>query len=139
MNRPNTAIHLNSQDRREFGKRRNVLHAWIVPSSLQRLPCCVRNVSHGGALLELPVPFWLPTEFDLWVDAADIRVQCDLRHRGKHGVGITFRDLVEAQDLLDYCNVQPISAPAHGTAVGGLPPPRLTSALIRSILHRPEK
>lgn len=130
---------LQPADRREFGRRRGVWHAWITPSSLQRLACCVRNVSEGGALLELAVPDWLPVRFDLLVDGVDIRLECDLRHRGRHGVGVTFCDPTQAQQLMEYCNLQVGAASRQQPATtGGMAPPRLTSHLIRSILKRPE-
>lgn len=122
------------QERRTFGRRRAVWHAWIIPSSLQRLPCCIRNVSDRGALLELKVPEWLPATFDLFVDGPNMQFTCDLTHRGKHGVGVAFRDADLLQELLDYCHVpQAGDRHANGTT-SRFSPPRLTSALIRQIL-----
>ena len=125
-------------ERRSFGRRRAVWHAWIIPSTLQRLACCVRNVSDGGALLELPVPDWLPATFDLFVDGPNMQLACELTHRGKHGVGVAFRDALLAQELMDFCQVQPVADRKTGTT-GGVAPPRLTSALIRHMLQRPAK
>ena len=127
------------QERRSFGRRRAVWHAWIIPSSLQRLPCCVRNVSERGALLELKVPEWLPASFELFVDGPNLQLMCDLTHRGKHGVGVAFRDAALMQDLLDYCNVPSSSDDRNGSdAATSFAPPRLTSALIRQILQLPK-
>ncbi len=136
-------LHVSAQpamhERRSFGRRRAVWHAWIIPSTLQRLACCVRNVSDGGALLELKVPEWLPATFDLYVDGPNMQLACELTHRGKHGVGVAFRDALLAQDLMDFCNVQPLAE--RRTSDGGpfLAPPLLTSALIRHMLQRPAK
>ena len=127
------------QERRAFGRRRVVWHAWIIPSTLQRLACCVRNVSDGGALLELNVPEWLPATFDVFVEGPDMRLRCELTHRGKHGVGVAFSDAGLAQELMDYCNVPSINAD-RSTGHNGirLAPPRLTSEMIRNALHRPK-
>jgi hypothetical protein len=122
------------QERRTFGRRRAVWHAWIIPSSLQKLPCCIRNVSDRGALLELKVPEWLPATFDLFVDGPDMQLTCDLTHRGKHGVGVAFRDANLMQELLNYCQVpQAIDRNGNGAAKN-FAAPRLTSALIRQML-----
>lgn len=120
-------------ERRSFGRRRPVWHAWIMPSNLQRLPCCVRNVSNGGALLELPVPDWLPAQFDVFVDGPDMRLHCEIAHRGKHGVGVVFTDADLAAELMAYCCVR---SDERRVARGGFAPPRLTSELIKQILRR---
>lgn len=120
-------------ERKPFGRRRPVWHAWIIPSSLQRLACCVRTVSNGGALLELAVPEWLPAQFDVFIEGPDLRLQCELTHRGKHGVGVIFTDANRAAELVAYC---------HGRtgdkqiANGGFAPPRLTPELIKQVLRR---
>ena len=135
--RLHAVAHQMQQERREFGRRRAVWHAWIIPSSLQRLPCCVRNVSDGGALLELSVPEWLPATFELAVDGPNLRLPCELNHRGKHGVGVTFTDPELSQELMDYCNL-PVSGndrPTPGSG-GGLAPPRLTSEMIKHVLRQ---
>ena len=135
--RLHAAAHQMHLERRAFGRRRAVWHAWIIHSNLQRLPCCVRNVSDGGALLELGVPEWLPATFDLLVDGPDLRLPCELVHRGKHGVGVTFTDPDLSQELMDYCNLPASSndrpPPVNG---GGLAPPRLTSEMIKHALRQ---
>ena len=133
----NSAVPVQ-QERRSFGRRRAVWHAWIIPSSLQRLPCCIRNVSDRGALLELKVPEWLPASFDLFVDGPNLQLTCDLTHRGKHGVGVAFRDADLMQELLDHCNMQPASDRQSADTNAPFAPPRLTSALIRQILQMPK-
>ncbi len=128
------SLHTASHpERRSFGRRRPVWHAWIIASSLQRLTCCVRNVSNGGALLELPVPEWLPAEFDVLIEGADMRLACEVVHRGKHGVGVHFTDGERAADLIAYCHGRMEERQAVN---GGFQPPRLTSDLIKQVLRR---
>jgi hypothetical protein len=85
--------------RRRFGRRRMVWHAWIVTPGPRRTACTVRNVSSGGALLELDVPAWLPHEFMLCLEDSAMSALCDVRHRGRHGVGISFRHAAEGLAL----------------------------------------
>jgi hypothetical protein len=87
------------RERRVFGRRSTLWHAWIVTSPRQRLACRVRNVSLGGALLELAVPLWLPNTFDLWVEDRQLIVDCEIKHRGTQGVGVGFRNLQQARQL----------------------------------------
>lgn len=90
-------------ERRNFGRRQTVWHAWIAAPGRARFACLVRNISAGGALIECDVPEWLPYEFHLIVEAHGIDIECDLRHRGKFGIGVQFKmplkhPAIEAQD-----------------------------------------
>ena len=131
------ALKLTYHDRRVFGRRGTVWHAWILTSARQRLACCVRNVSHGGALLELDVPAWLPHTFELFIEERDLRIPCGLRHRGRHGVGVQFSDTDKARALLAICRAASDATPAQSAAdAAPLPRPRLTPDMIMRALHR---
>ena len=54
-------------DRRNFGRRQTVWHAWIHVAGRPRMTCLVRNISAGGALLECQVPAWMEYELRLIV------------------------------------------------------------------------
>lgn len=99
-------------ERRNFGRRQTLWHAWIMVSGRQRFACAVRNISPGGALLECEVPPWLPVEFRLVVEPYDIDILCDLRHRGKHGVGVQFREPLDnpAVHASQRPNITPFTA-----------------------------
>jgi PilZ domain-containing protein len=88
-------------ERRQFGRRSTVWHAWVVTSTKQRYACCIRNVSSGGALLELENTSVVPLRFDLEIDTHELLVLCEVRHRGQHGVGITFIDEAKGRQLAD--------------------------------------
>ena len=124
-------------EKRQFGRRSTLWHAWIVTNGKQRLPCCVRNVSDGGALLELEVPAWLPDKFILVIEERNLTIRCDLRHRGKHGVGIAYEDINDGRVLLEICKGQqtlrPIPVSADPTQLAR---PKLTPELISEALHR---
>jgi hypothetical protein len=85
-----------AHERRQFGRRETCIHAWILVEGRPRTACVVRNVSEGGALLELEVPAWMPFRFLLDVEAKRFRSQCEIRHKGAHGLGVTFVKVLEA-------------------------------------------
>ena len=78
------------REQRKFGRRRALIHAFIVNKCGHRLPCIVRNISVGGALLEVEQPKHVPNRFKLVVDADAFEADCDIRHRTEHGVGVFF-------------------------------------------------
>ena len=91
----------SATESRAFGRRSTVRHAWIVAGQRTRLPCCIRNLSVGGALLEFKVPEWLPYNFDLIVENPKSTIACEVRHRGIHGVGVAFHSPLHGLLLFD--------------------------------------
>ncbi len=77
-------------ERRQFGRRESSLHGWIVAEGRPRIACVVRNVSDGGALLELPVPKGLPFHFSLVIDCKGFQALCEVRHQSDQRMGIQF-------------------------------------------------
>lgn len=78
-------------DRRGFGRRKTVIRAWILITGRRELPCLVRNLSPGGALLDLAVPSWMPFQFQLkFADDGSV-VDCEMRHKGENGIGVLFQ------------------------------------------------
>ena len=130
-------------DRRQFGRRSAVWHAWIVTGPRQRIACCIRNVSSGGALLELVAPATLPQKFDLLIEDRQLTIRCDLKHRGEHGIGVSFADVERGRDLYALSSAQPErQAPriaAKSDAPSAMPArPRLLPDVIAMALHQPE-
>jgi hypothetical protein len=78
-------------EQRQFGRRRTLIHAIVVTSNGCRQSCIVRNVSSGGALLELSDPHKLPVHFKLIVGADRFEAECEIRHRTANGVGVLFK------------------------------------------------
>ena len=128
-------------DRREFGRRSMVRHAWIVTGSRQRIACSILNVSAGGASLEFPVPTWLPVKFELTIEGTALTIRCDLRHRGEQGVGVSFVDVEKGRELFDLSAAQPgqtARAPATIDTDSVAPlRPRLSPDLIAKALRSP--
>jgi hypothetical protein len=115
-----------------------VWHAWIITQGSRRTACIVRNVSNGGALLELDVPAWLPHEFTLYLEDRNVSALCDVRHRGRYGVGIAFRD---AADGVVFARLAGLRAATFRTSASaaasapakpaGFPRARLTREMLR--------
>ena len=101
----------NVIENRAFGRRSIVRHAWITSGQRSRLSCCIRNLSVGGALLELDVPAWLPYNFELVIDDPKMVIACEVKHRGLHGVGVSFLSNLDGLTLLESCNNQTAYAP----------------------------
>ena len=131
------ALAAQGADRRQFGRRSALWHAWIVTANKQRIACCIRNVSSGGALLELDVPATLPQKFDLLIEDRQLTIRCDLRHRGEHGIGISFVDADNGRDLFELSSAQP-DRQAPRTDVAPIMPmrPRLSPDVIARALQR---
>ena len=51
----------------------------VFQNGLRSIPCMVRNISEGGALLEFEQAYMLPKEFDLHIDLEDYEVTCERR------------------------------------------------------------
>ena len=120
-----------ASDRRVFGRRAIVRHAWITANQRPRLPCCIRNLSRGGALLELDVPSWLPYTFELAFEQPKIVIACEVAHRGKHGVGVAFHanpsQIAVLEGILSECATE--SSAAFARAAG--PNAMLPNAMLR--------
>jgi hypothetical protein len=77
-------------ERRQFGRRTTCLHGWVMLEGRPRIPCLVRNVSEGGALLECEVPKMLPFRFSLVIDCKGFQAWCEVRHHTEHWMGVRF-------------------------------------------------
>jgi len=85
MNRWSRAI-----DRRQFGRRRTLWHAWVIVAGRGREPCVVRNFSSFGALLEFVGPVPAAGHLILTIEPFDFEVVCHVRHRSRTGLGVNF-------------------------------------------------
>ena len=82
-------------ERRQFGRRTTSLHGWIKIQGRPQIACHGRNLSVGGALIELDVPDWLPYRFRLVIEATRFETDGETRHKGSTSVGVMF---VESRD-----------------------------------------
>jgi hypothetical protein len=77
-------------ERRQFGRRRTCLHAVIVPRGRPGEPCLIRDISLGGALLEVSKPLLLPHRFRLHIEANGLDLECEIARRSDNAVGVRF-------------------------------------------------
>lgn len=85
-------MHIISQpvrDRRRSPRRSSDMSGVIVVGAAkQRLPCVVRNISDGGAKLEIFELSSIPLHFELLVDGK--LIACRLAWRGHRELGVEF-------------------------------------------------
>ncbi len=62
----------------------------IFENGLRSIPCTVRNLAEGGALLEFEQAYLLPTEFELFMELADYEVTCERRWEDGLRCGVQF-------------------------------------------------
>jgi hypothetical protein len=84
-------------DRRQFGRRLTVIHAWATTNANPQFRCIVRNISSSGALLEFPDRAPPSNTFRLIVESMGQEWACDVRHRRENFLGVAF-DLLKFGD-----------------------------------------
>lgn len=52
--------------------------------------CVVRNISEGGAMLQLSGPLGIPRQFELIMDPGSPRRKCTVRWRTENAIGVSF-------------------------------------------------
>lgn len=82
----------NVSERRQFGRRHTHTLGRIKLPGRGTLPCIVRNLSDGGALLVFEKPEWLPFGFLLTLEGEQKTYACEIRHHYGERVGIEFVD-----------------------------------------------
>ena len=79
-------------ERRAERRARTLRHARIVFNhGYGVFDCLVRNLSPGGALLDIPNMLGVPSHFDIAIDAAPGR-PCTVRWHTDHLMGVHFDD-----------------------------------------------
>jgi hypothetical protein len=99
-------------ERRQFGRRNTICHAIACARGRPNWPCVVRNVSAGGAMVEIQGSVPLPTRFRLVVSAWQFEAECEVVHRSENAVGVRF---------LSCAGEPPWQAPDNGEAPGDPP------------------
>jgi methyl-accepting chemotaxis protein len=77
-------------ERRQFGRRQTYQHGIISLRGRPPLRCVMRDVSDGGAMLEVGQPEWVPARFRLVIEATGLECDCEVVHRTGAGVGVRF-------------------------------------------------
>ena len=79
-------------ERRAFGRRPTHLHALIFTRGFRPIRCVVKDISEGGARLEMSESFRLPLNFRLVWEGSEIAASCEVRHQKDSTVGAMFVD-----------------------------------------------
>lgn len=86
-----------ASERRQFGRRLTHVHAVILARGRPAEPCVMRDVSEGGALLEVRYPRLLPSRFRLVAEAVGFEADCEIAHRSHDTAGVRFITPVTVQ------------------------------------------
>lgn len=78
-------------DKRKFGRRAVAIHATVEVLGRPHFPCLIRNLSEGGALLELIDRTNLPPTFGLRLQNSNATIECELTHRTGSAYGVAFK------------------------------------------------
>ena len=95
------AFSSRASERRQFGRRQTRMHAFIVARGRPAVPCVVRDISAGGALLEVNHPSWLPSRFRVVIEPIQFEADCEVMRRTAEAVGVRFTSpvAIEAFDI----------------------------------------
>jgi hypothetical protein len=77
-------------ERRQFGRRKTYVHGIVSARGRPSAPCIMRDVSEGGALLEVFHPRWFPSRFRLIIQATGFETECEIVHRTDTALGVRF-------------------------------------------------
>lgn len=82
-------------NRRVFRRMRTLKKGTIIlQGGYSVYDCTVRNVSDGGAMLQIS-GLGIPTHFELAMDAAIPRRHCTVRWRSENAIGVSFDDVAQ--------------------------------------------
>ena len=62
----------------------------IINGGYSGLGCTVRNITEGGAMLQLGETIGVPTRFELEIEPSQPRRQCTVRWRTETHIGVSF-------------------------------------------------
>jgi hypothetical protein len=78
------------KEQRQFGRRQSGAHAWVKVRGRPAIPCVLKNISDGGALLEFVAAEMLPYRFRVTIEAEGVDRDCEIRHQTGNRVGVEF-------------------------------------------------
>ena len=79
------------QDKRHSKRQAVLVRAEIEVLGRPRLACWVRNISDGGALLDLVEKGGLPRAFGLRLANSSVLLECEITHATKNNYGVVFK------------------------------------------------
>ena len=77
-------------EKRQFERRQSGCHGWVKVRGRPAIPCVIKNISQGGALLEFQAAELLPYRFGLVIASEGIDSDCETRHQTGNRMGVEF-------------------------------------------------
>ena len=78
-------------EQRKFRRRAVAMRATIEVLGRPHIACNIRNLSEGGALIELIDRAELPHSFGLLLHNSNATIECELTHRTGNACGVAFK------------------------------------------------
>ena len=79
-------------ERRQHSRRRTLKGGRIVFNQrFSVVTCTVRNLSDGGACIEVANSVGIPDDFDLTIEPEHVSRSCHVAWRSDHRIGVAFR------------------------------------------------
>ncbi len=79
-------------ERRHHQRRRTLKAGQIVFNQrFSVITCTVRNLSDGGACIEVANSVGIPDDFDLTIEPEHVNRSCHVAWRSEHRIGVAFR------------------------------------------------
>lgn len=93
---PNSPTEAPATERRQ-SQRHRALMAGVLhePNKTSTWNCMIRNLSKGGARLEIPNAFWLPNEFGIEIKIRNARHMAEVVWKDTSSIGVRFRPASE--------------------------------------------
>jgi hypothetical protein len=79
-------------EKRNFGRRNFICHAFVRVGRQQPRPCLLRNISQTGALVEFDGTPPGSNVFDLIVAEPRFEARCEVKHRRGSALGVYFSE-----------------------------------------------
>ncbi len=95
-------------EKRQFGRRMTNIKAWVRIPGRPSVPCVLRNISQGGAMVEFDGDVWLPFSFRLTSEDRLIDCMCEVRHNYPRRVGVEFMTHAAGQDRIPDKRVEEV-------------------------------
>lgn len=73
--------------------RRRVLKSGTIEFDCGAFSCTIRNLSEGGAALDVPYALAIPQEFKRIMDTDQVRRQCRVMWRRENRLGVVFEQV----------------------------------------------
>jgi PilZ domain len=78
-------------NKRQFERSFVSVKAFVEILGRPRISCYVRNISEGGALIDIIDHVGLPRTFGLQLETSSVVIECELTHATKNNYGVAFK------------------------------------------------